>query len=45
METTCIHALICEHKSNIPEEAYGALATIAYKPKNHGWMSKMEIAN
>ncbi len=40
-----LHALIREHESVIPEEAYGALATIAYKPKNRGWMSEMEIAN
>jgi hypothetical protein len=40
-----LHALILEHESGIPEEAYGALATIAYKPKNRGWMSEMEIAN
>jgi serine/threonine protein kinase len=40
-----LHALIREHESDIPEEAYGALATIAYKPKNRGWMSEMEIAN
>jgi serine/threonine protein kinase len=40
-----LHALIREFEGDIPEEAYGALATIAYKPKNRGWMSEMEIAN
>jgi hypothetical protein len=38
-------ALIRKHEGDIPEEAYGALATIAYTPKNCGWMSEMEIAN
>jgi hypothetical protein len=40
-----LHALIREFEGDIPEEAYGALATVAYKPKNRGWMSEMEIAN
>jgi hypothetical protein len=40
-----MHEIICEHEAEILEEAYGALASVAYKPENHGWMSDMDIAN
>jgi hypothetical protein len=40
-----MHEIICEHEAEISEEAYGALASVAYKPENHGWMSDMDIAN
>jgi len=40
-----MHQLIREREGEISEEAYGALATVVYKPKNRSWMSEMEISN
>lgn len=40
-----MHQLIREHEGEISLEAYGALATVAYKPMNCSWMSEMEISN
>jgi Protein kinase domain len=34
---------IAMHEHEVSEEAYGALLTEAYKPKNRGWMNEMEI--
>jgi hypothetical protein len=40
-----LQELIQKHEGEISPEAYGALAAVAYKPKNRGWMSEMEIAH
>jgi Protein kinase domain len=36
---------IASHEREISEEAYGALATEAYKPSNRSWMNEMEIGH